>query len=240
MTATVEEKALLAAILAEPGEDTHRLAYADWLQEHGQEARAEFIRVQCGLYGPPRYTRMHAIHIAERLLADHGARWADVPGFCFDTVQTAADATEDADLSHAVAVFSRGFVGTVRVTAANWLAQGDAISAAHPVTKVCLTTPFEWDGDEDGAWLVGDPKQAHVPWTDIQAEATPEEHDRRHLLPALFRCRWPGVTFELPTWGIDWAGGNPAADIASALQQMGLGPGHGWAHHVTGLPTPPT
>jgi uncharacterized protein (TIGR02996 family) len=44
-----DEKALLAAIWAHPHEDTPRLMYADWLDEHGQSTRAEFIRVQCEL-----------------------------------------------------------------------------------------------------------------------------------------------------------------------------------------------
>jgi uncharacterized protein (TIGR02996 family) len=41
-----DEDALLAAIDANPEEDTPRLVYADWLDEHGQAIRAEFIRVQ--------------------------------------------------------------------------------------------------------------------------------------------------------------------------------------------------
>jgi uncharacterized protein (TIGR02996 family) len=44
-----DEDALLAAIIAHPDEDTPRLVYADWLQEHGNPDRAEFIRVQCRL-----------------------------------------------------------------------------------------------------------------------------------------------------------------------------------------------
>jgi uncharacterized protein (TIGR02996 family) len=41
-----DEDALLAAIAAHPGEDTPRLAYADWLDEHDRHTRAEFIRLQ--------------------------------------------------------------------------------------------------------------------------------------------------------------------------------------------------
>jgi len=41
--------ALLAAIRAAPDDDAPRLIYADWLEEHGQRERAEFIRVQCEL-----------------------------------------------------------------------------------------------------------------------------------------------------------------------------------------------
>lgn len=51
-----EQRALWAAIRANPDDDTPRLVYADWLQEHGDEDRAEFIRVQCELekLGPDR------------------------------------------------------------------------------------------------------------------------------------------------------------------------------------------
>jgi uncharacterized protein (TIGR02996 family) len=41
--------ALLAAIRAAPDDDAPRLIYADWLDEHGQPERAEFIRVQIEL-----------------------------------------------------------------------------------------------------------------------------------------------------------------------------------------------
>lgn len=44
--------ALLRAILAAPDDDTPRLIYADWLDEHGttdaDEARVEYIRLTCG------------------------------------------------------------------------------------------------------------------------------------------------------------------------------------------------
>jgi uncharacterized protein (TIGR02996 family) len=41
-----DEAALLHAIYANPDDDTPRLVYADWLDEHDQPERAEFIRVQ--------------------------------------------------------------------------------------------------------------------------------------------------------------------------------------------------
>jgi uncharacterized protein (TIGR02996 family) len=39
----------LDAILASPDDDTHRLVYADWLDDNGDPERAEFIRAQCAL-----------------------------------------------------------------------------------------------------------------------------------------------------------------------------------------------
>jgi uncharacterized protein (TIGR02996 family) len=42
-----DDEAFRRAILANPEEDLPRLVYADFLQERGEEARAEFIRLQC-------------------------------------------------------------------------------------------------------------------------------------------------------------------------------------------------
>ena len=44
---TADELALLRGVEAAPDDDLPRLVYADWLDEHGRHARAEFIRVQC-------------------------------------------------------------------------------------------------------------------------------------------------------------------------------------------------
>jgi uncharacterized protein (TIGR02996 family) len=41
--------ALYQAILAAPDDDAPRLVWADWLDEHGQPDRAEFVRLQCEL-----------------------------------------------------------------------------------------------------------------------------------------------------------------------------------------------
>ncbi|MDB5308461.1 MAG: hypothetical protein JWO38_2663 [Gemmataceae bacterium] len=41
-----DEHSLLDAVVAEPADDTVRLVYADWLEEHAQSDRAEFIRTQ--------------------------------------------------------------------------------------------------------------------------------------------------------------------------------------------------
>lgn len=48
-TTDPEGAALLRAILMHLAEDTPRLMYADWLQEHGDEGRAALIRVQVEL-----------------------------------------------------------------------------------------------------------------------------------------------------------------------------------------------
>lgn len=46
---TTELDALLASVRAAPADDLPRLVVADWLEEHGEPDRAEFIRVQVRL-----------------------------------------------------------------------------------------------------------------------------------------------------------------------------------------------
>src|SRR5437762_1438584 len=49
----VDDATFLAAILAGPDDDGPRLVYADWLEEHGDTERSEFIRVQIELAHTP-------------------------------------------------------------------------------------------------------------------------------------------------------------------------------------------
>jgi uncharacterized protein (TIGR02996 family) len=80
---SAEQLALWAAIRANPDDDTPRLVYADWIQEHGDEARAEFIRVQCALAHIPwqqleaRRERGQLTARSEQLLAPNRRRWTD-------------------------------------------------------------------------------------------------------------------------------------------------------------------
>ena len=43
------EDAFILDILEYPDDDTPRLVYADWLDDHGDPERGELIRVQCAL-----------------------------------------------------------------------------------------------------------------------------------------------------------------------------------------------
>ncbi|AWM36155.1 hypothetical protein GobsT_60750 [Gemmata obscuriglobus] len=77
-----DEKALLDAIWEHPHDDTVRLAYADWLDEHEQPARAEFIRVQIGAARLNRWDEPYPALVKreDELLVKHEAEWrAKVP-----------------------------------------------------------------------------------------------------------------------------------------------------------------
>jgi uncharacterized protein (TIGR02996 family) len=69
-------EAFLCTIREHPDDDGPRLVYADWLEEHGECARAEFIRVQCELENNPDDERWQALARREaELLAEHGPQW---------------------------------------------------------------------------------------------------------------------------------------------------------------------
>src|SRR5437763_11790587 len=44
-----QRAAFIQAIIELPDDDTPRLVFAEWLDEHGEAERAEFIRLQCSL-----------------------------------------------------------------------------------------------------------------------------------------------------------------------------------------------
>ena len=80
-----EHQGFLRTILEDPEDDTHRLIYADWLEEHGDCDRAEFIRVQCELepirdrYEIPRAAELHQRE--EALVRAHNETWlGKLPG----------------------------------------------------------------------------------------------------------------------------------------------------------------
>src|SRR5262245_8048034 len=61
----------LASIRENIDEDTPRLVFADWLQENGDEPRAELIRLQCAAArGDAAAGRR-----ADQLLPQHRRRW---------------------------------------------------------------------------------------------------------------------------------------------------------------------
>jgi uncharacterized protein (TIGR02996 family) len=75
-------EAFLRAISEEPLEDAHRLAFADWLEDAGHEARAQFIRLQCRHDQLPDHplARRHLTAPIENLFKANGKEWtADLP-----------------------------------------------------------------------------------------------------------------------------------------------------------------
>src|SRR4051794_14065861 len=64
-------------IIAHPDDDTPRLVFADWLEEEGDGARADFIRVQIERARLPAWdARQVRLRLREQALLDqHGKEW---------------------------------------------------------------------------------------------------------------------------------------------------------------------
>jgi uncharacterized protein (TIGR02996 family) len=128
-----DESLFLAAIAAEPADDTPRLVFADWLDEHGDPDRAEFIRVQCARLrnadggGDLPASELARLETREReLLSRNKDRW----------LQPLRDLKARTSL---YGEFSRGFVNDLIVETATFLARGDELWRHSPVTALRLT-----------------------------------------------------------------------------------------------------
>jgi uncharacterized protein (TIGR02996 family) len=117
------EDAFMQAIRENPDDDTPRLVYADWLDEHGQPERAEFIRVQCEAailtLGDPRRQRLETR--GRKLLGRHAAAWLG-----------------KLNGSLRQRVFRRGFLEQVRIDGRPFLAHIDALFRLGPIREVTL------------------------------------------------------------------------------------------------------
>ncbi len=202
----------LAAIIAEPHEDVHRLVYADWLEEQGEADRAEFIRVQCELeakrprnpFVPEEMGRLEYLSKRERELIILLMKTENIPfaindSYSGDGIYVTVPAESS---TFAVRVYTRGFVSDITCTAANWLVHADTLTAAQPIERVTLTTWPEmhrspqgtFKGDHRVTMFVSDKKYhaAYVP------QPTPNEVACTILLNA----EWPRITFTLPPEGL--------------------------------------
>ncbi len=116
---------LLDAIRASD-DDQARFVYADWLEEQGDVARANLIRLQCRLAATAPWDRaaVEARWEVDHLLAVHGGTWrAELPQL---------DGVTWTD-------FTRGFVGSANVAnVATLYRSAQEIAAASPVTRVVI------------------------------------------------------------------------------------------------------
>jgi uncharacterized protein (TIGR02996 family) len=120
------EISLLRTIIDQPDDDTARLIYADWLEEQGQQARSEFIRVQ--VEATDLFRRGHnlprAFALRDRqnaLLRQYEKLWAkEFQPFVENWT------------------FERGFIAYVALAASDFVAQGDFLFARAPICRMYL------------------------------------------------------------------------------------------------------
>ena len=82
------EAAFLRSIAEDGNDDTGRLVFADWLEEHDESPRAEFIRLQCELMSSKlSENRRHELRVRERELLDaHRHEWCRAFGTSVEDV----------------------------------------------------------------------------------------------------------------------------------------------------------
>lgn len=141
---TTDERAFLDAICDQPGDDTARLVYADYLTENGQPDRGEFIRAEIELANTPPTTeadeRRRRVLLERRaaLLKRHSAVWL-APFLPF---------AKEAD-------FCRGFVQSVEAPANTFIQSAEKWFALTPLTRVKINTCYVWDQASGGPrWWV--------------------------------------------------------------------------------------
>jgi uncharacterized protein (TIGR02996 family) len=166
---TVDQRALLDDIIANPDDPLLRLILADWYEDNGQPDRAEFIRLEVEVeslkrtpeparkgpgpvsgppydvltmspvYGPP-----YDVLTMSRLLA-RIRRLLETPQTLGDGRTMAARhawAAEALPLHRRDRTgwnFRGGFIGQVVCSFADWMRHGPAIATAHPIERVDLT-----------------------------------------------------------------------------------------------------
>lgn len=219
-----QHAAFLSAIRAAPDDDAPRLIYADWLEDHGEAARAEFIRVQCEL------ARRECVDVwCERISKENYpvGRRCEIADEC-DSLRSRESKLLDTHIIidergplqprclWAVGVlgkvskweFCRGLIESIQCTSTNWLEHADTILAEHPtVREVTLTTwPLVSFGD-NAAYLIGRSAK-------IQQAMSRSHPDNVDTVSELLSMEWPVIKFNLPQININ------AADIIEAMQWL--------------------
>ncbi len=175
-----DEQSLLRAVLLSPADDLPRLVLADWLDEHGQPERAEFIRVQVeearfdchhpfAPSGPVPWCRRCVLrHRGRRLLTRHGASWAAGVAVLFDLRRwesTGEKGRRDAVTPGLIGwEFRRGFVAEVRGPLDAVRANLPELVGSHPVECVGVTDRDPLNDAGADAYFGGSPQSPPRSW----------------------------------------------------------------------------
>lgn len=124
MTPNTEIRAFLQAIAAAPDDDTPRLVFADWLDEHDRPDRAEFIRAEVAIARttPGQAGRARLFARRDALYEEHAAEW-----FAWFSGKARYWVTE------------RGFVTDITCRPDEFLTHADGWFATQPITRLKLT-----------------------------------------------------------------------------------------------------
>jgi uncharacterized protein (TIGR02996 family) len=146
-----KQAALFAKILANPDDDAPRLAYADWLDKHGDPIRAEFIRVQ-----------IEEEKVSFNQRSDRGYQLWQAHREEWESPILAALGLSAQSHSRLYLHFTRGFVDTIRALGHGraWLVvdRAETLFTLAPIQELILWG--QWDKEPDP---YGDPPQIYDP-----------------------------------------------------------------------------
>jgi uncharacterized protein (TIGR02996 family) len=127
----------LADIIEHPDDDTPRLIYADWLEEHGDAARANFIRAQCHLaqFCRDNNEPFESGLAADRLPSDHRERFL-APFLALGLIEC-VNRYRYGPMSGFAFHFRRGFIEDIEVHGADAASQ-----FAERATEIFQLTPL--------------------------------------------------------------------------------------------------
>ncbi len=217
-----ERECFIAAIVAQPADDTARLVYADWLEEHGEVAHAQFVRVQIehaalGNSDPKSFyisdlERMR--HLKDREIEllqgqDHWLKWA-------------GKAIEDSGYLlgypwQEQMRFRRGFICHFECSCAEFVRPGfaEALFSSQPVTSVRLTD--------------------REPYTDHRERLPFQFHreiDHDNSNDSIPHGIWDAMPGERPSGTLDWKGYLRMSDATNAVSLGCVA----WGREQVGLP----
>jgi uncharacterized protein (TIGR02996 family) len=138
-----EEDRLLSAVCEEPENDDPRLVFADWLEDHDQPERAEFIRVQITLARSADRPDAKALRARESaLLKEHEEAWTR-------PLEDFASAFFGKPFE-----FRRGFVENIGTEGELLCEDGKRLFSLAPIREVRLGEEEEYEDLAKCKWLL--------------------------------------------------------------------------------------
>jgi uncharacterized protein (TIGR02996 family) len=151
-----ERQAFLDHIIDNPEDDVARLVFADWLEEHGEEERAEFIRIQCALAEKEREAmdrdlkKVRSLQRQEKFLLQkihkkvEGFEWTNAGWWSWPLGSMDNEYQER---------FHRGFIDTVVCDLESWIKYSKILLQTNPIQTITITDKEPHHDPEQQKWM---------------------------------------------------------------------------------------
>jgi uncharacterized protein (TIGR02996 family) len=140
-----EANALLRAIVETPDDDGVRLVHADWLEDHGQPERAEFIRVQVEL--EPHRFDIDRPRVRQLLTREEELRRLHEDDWLGPAVAAMRAGTATSEPALYGPYFRRGVPEVVALSLYQLPEYGEELLAAHPTIRELAVLDVQGCGD---------------------------------------------------------------------------------------------